>query len=175
MYSQNATSVSHRPTVCFAAAADDTALKDLFKGQPIETFSAGEALFCEGDLAWHIFVVLEGMLRVYRIMPDGRRAIMGFIHPGDVLGASLQNQYLFSAEAVTDVKVRRLARGRFFATINELSALRPQLFSILYDEMSAAEDQIAGDQMLQLGRKAAGGITIAILQRPASIACPTAS
>jgi CRP/FNR family transcriptional regulator len=175
MYSQTAASVSRRPTVCFAAAADDNALNDLFKGQRTETFCAGETLFCEGDLAWHTFVVLEGMLRAYRIMSDGRRAIIGFIHPGDVLGASLQNQYLFSAETVTDVKVRRLTRGRFFATINESPALRPQFFAILSDEMSASHDQIAQDQMLQLGRKTAGGITIATLQRPASIACPTAS
>jgi CRP/FNR family transcriptional regulator len=115
------------------------------------------------------------MLRVYRIMSDGRRAIIGFIHPGDVLGASLQNKYLFSAEAVTDVKVRRLARGRFFAAINESSDLRPQLIAILYDEMSAPQNQIAQGQMLQLGRKTAGGITMATLQRPASIAYPTDS
>src|ERR1700761_5020360 len=125
-------------------------LKDLFKGQPTETFAAGEALFWEGDEAGQIFDVLEGVVRVYRIMSDGRRAIMGFIHPGDVLGVSFQDGYLFTAEAVTQVKVRRFARGRFFTMINESPALRPQLFAILCDEMSAAQDQ-----MLLLGRKTA--------------------
>jgi CRP/FNR family transcriptional regulator len=151
MYSQAAVSIAHRPVVPFAAAANETpTLKDLFKGQPTETFSAGEALFWEGDQAGHIFDVLEGVLRVYRIMSDGRRAIMGFIHPGEVLGVSFQNRYLFTAEAVTDVKIRRFARGRFFTMINESPALRPQLFAILCDEMSAAQDQ-----MLLLGRKTA--------------------
>jgi CRP/FNR family transcriptional regulator, anaerobic regulatory protein len=51
---------------------------------------------------------------------------------------------------VTQVKVRRFARGRFFTTINESPALRPQLFAILCDEMSAAQNQ-----MLLLGRKTA--------------------
>ena len=151
MYSQAAVSVAHRPVVPFAGAANDTpTLKDLFTGQPTETFAAGEALFWEGDQAGHIFDVLEGALRVYRIMSDGRRAIMGFIHPGEVLGVSFQNRYLFTAEAVTDVKIRRFARGRFFTMINESPALRPQLFAILCDEMSAAQDQ-----MLLLGRKTA--------------------
>ena len=108
------------------------------------------ALFWEGDKAGQIFDVLEGVVRIYRIMSDGRRAIMGFIHPGDVLGVSFQDRYLFTAEAVTQVKVRRFARGRFFAMINESPALRPQLFAILCDEMSAAQDQ-----MLLLGRKTA--------------------
>jgi CRP/FNR family transcriptional regulator, anaerobic regulatory protein len=151
MYSQTAVSASRSPAVPFAPAVGPAlTLKDLFRGQPTESFAAGEALFWEGDEAGQIFDVLEGVLRVYRIMPDGRRAIMGFIHPGDVLGVSFQNRYLFTAEAVTEVKVRRFGRGRFFAMINETPALRPQLFAILCDEMSAAQDQ-----MLLLGRKTA--------------------
>lgn len=151
MYSQTAIALSRKPAVPFAPPPEQApTLKGLFKGQPTETLSTGEALFWEGDPAGQIFDVLEGVLRVYRILPDGRRAIMGFIHPGDVLGVSFQDHYLFTAEAVTDVKVRRFARGRFFSLINESPALRPQLFSILCDEMSAAQDQ-----MLLLGRKTA--------------------
>src|SRR5579863_4083906 len=125
-------------------------LTDLFKGVPAEALSGGEAIFWEGDEARQIFDVLEGVLRIYRIMPDGRRAIMGFIYPDDVLGVSFQDRYLFTAEAVTDVKVRRISRGRFFSLVNESPALRPQLFALLCDEMSAAQDQ-----MLLLGRKSA--------------------
>ncbi len=151
MYSQTAVSASRSPSAPFVSTIEQApTLRDIFRGQPTETFAVGEALFWEGDEAGQIFDVLEGVLRVYRIMPDGRRAIMGFIHPGDVLGVSFQNRYLFTAEAVTEVKVRRFGRGRFFAMINETPALRPQLFAILCDEMSAAQDQ-----MLLLGRKTA--------------------
>jgi CRP/FNR family transcriptional regulator, anaerobic regulatory protein len=151
MYNQTATSTSRSPAIPFAPSAEQTpTLKDLFKGQPMETLPAGAALFWEGDEAGHIFDLLEGVVRVCRIMSDGRRAIMGFVHPGDVLGVSFQDRYLFMAEAVTEIKVRRFGRGRFFAMINESPALRPQLFAILCDEMSAAQDQ-----MLLLGRKTA--------------------
>ena len=151
MYSQTAVSPSYSPAIPFGPATGQSpTLRDLFRSQPTETFAAGQALFWEGDDAVHIFDVLEGVLRVYRIMSDGRRAIVGFIHPGDVLGVSFQDRYLFTAEAVTKVKVRRFARGRFFAMINESPALRPQLFATLCDEMSAAQDQ-----MLLLGRKTA--------------------
>src|ERR1700751_4830460 len=107
MYSQTAVSASRNSAAPFVPAEQIPTLRDLFKGQPTETFAAGEAIFWEGDEAGQIFDVLEGVLRVYRIMPDGRRAIMGFIHPGDVLGVSFQNRYLFTADAVTEVKVRR--------------------------------------------------------------------
>ena len=153
MYSQTTVSLARYAThpLPFMGPIDQPpTLKELFKGQQVESFSAREAVFWEGDQAGQIFDVLDGVLRVYRIMPDGRRAIMGFVYPGDIVGVSFQDRYLFTAEAVTDVKVRRFSRGRFFSLVNESPALRPQLFALLCDEMSAAQDQ-----MLLLGCKSA--------------------
>ena len=151
MYSQSAMSVARSTIHSPIGPADpNPTLSDLFRGQPTESFSAGEALIWEGDQAGQIFDVLEGVLRVYKILPDGRRAIMGFVYPGDVLGASFQHRYLFTAEAVTVVKVRRFSRDRFFSLVSESPDLRPQLFALLCDEMSAAQDQ-----MLLLCRKCA--------------------
>ena len=117
-------------------------LRDLFKGQPTVEYSAGEPIIWEGDPAGQIFDIADGVLRVYKVLARGRRAIVGFIYPGDVLGVSFQSRYLFTAQAVTDVKVRRFPRRRFFSLINESPALRPQLFALLCDEMSAAQDQM---------------------------------
>ena len=151
MYSHNAVFTPHSSAVPLSPPVESyPTLKDLFKGQPTETLPVGAALFWQGDKAGQIFDVLEGVMRIYRVMSDGRRAIVGFIHPGDVLGVSFQDRYVITAEAVTQVKIRRFARGRFFAMINKSPALRPQLFAILCDEASAAQDQ-----MLLLGRKTA--------------------
>jgi len=151
MYSQTTVSLTRGAVPSLIGRADPTpTLKGLFGGQAVESLSAGAALFWEGDQAGQIFDALEGVLRVYKILPDGRRAIMGFVYPGDVLGVSFQDRYLFSAEAVTAVKVRRFSRVRFFSLVNESPDLRPQLFALLCDEMSAAQDQ-----MLLLGRKCA--------------------
>jgi CRP/FNR family transcriptional regulator len=151
MYSQAIASQA-RNAVVMPIEPDAAAptLQVLFKGQPVETYSAGEAIFWEGDEAGHIFNIVEGVLRVYRILSDGRRAIVGFLYPGEMLGVSFQSRYLFTAEAVTEVKVRRFSRNRFFSLVNESPDLRPQLFALLCDEMSAAQDQ-----MLLLGRKSA--------------------
>ena len=138
------------PVPTIVPAEEGPTLRDLFKGQPADEYSAGAAIFWEGDPAGQIFDIADGVLRVYKILADGRRAIVGFIYPGDVLGVSCQRRYLFTAEAVTDVKVRRFSRGRFFSLISESPALRPQLFALLCDEMSAAQDQ-----MLLLGHKSA--------------------
>lgn len=151
MYCQNGMSVA-RSAICsaIAPAGPKPTLKDLFRGQPAELFSAGEALVREGDQAGQIFDLLEGVLRVYKILPDGRRAIMGFVYPGDVLGVSFQRRSLFTVEAVTAVKVRRFSRGRFLSLVNQSPDLQSQLFALLCDQMSAAHDQ-----MLLLGHKSA--------------------
>ncbi len=125
-------------------------LQSLFGRQPIEKFEAGKAILWEGDDASHIFEVTEGVLRVFRILGDGRRVITGFLYPGDILGVSLKDRYLYSVEAVTHAQVRRFGRNRFQEEISRSPELRPQLFSRLCDEMAAAQDQ-----MVLLARKSA--------------------
>ncbi|MGO4677242.1 Crp/Fnr family transcriptional regulator [Bosea sp. 2YAB26] len=125
-------------------------LGSLFRRQPIEKVETGAAVFWEGDEATHVFEVVEGVLRVFKIMSDGRRVITGFIYPGDLLGVSLKDHYLYTAEAITPAKLRRFARSRFQDEINRCPELRPQLFAQFCDEMAAAQDQ-----MVLLARKSA--------------------
>lgn len=151
MYSESAILPAVVPDRTSSATHSPTpSLQGLFSRQPVEKFAAGAAVFWEGDAASHVFEVVSGVLRVFKIMSDGRRVITGFIYPGDLLGVSLKNHYLYTAEAVTKTKVRRFARSRFQDEINQSPALRPQLFARLCDEMAAAQDQ-----MVLLARKSA--------------------
>ncbi|POR47126.1 Crp/Fnr family transcriptional regulator [Bosea psychrotolerans] len=147
------TIMSQRPG--FVSAIADTtppalSLQALFSKQAVETFEGGSAVFWEGDSARHVFEVVEGVLRVFKITGDGHRVITGFIYPGDLLGVSLKDRYLYTAEAVTKTKLRRFTRRRFQEEINQSPELRPQLFARLCDEMAAAQDQ-----MVLLARKSA--------------------
>lgn len=144
MFSESAqTAIARRASGTFVPT-----LQSLFGRQPIEKFEAGTAILWEGDDASHIFEVTEGVLRVFRILGDGRRVITGFLYPGDILGVSLKDHYLYSVEAVTHARVRRFGRSRFEEEISRSPELRPQLFSRLCDEMAAAQDQ-----MVLLARK----------------------
>jgi CRP/FNR family transcriptional regulator len=132
-----------------AAQAENTlSLASVFSDKPIEQFAAGSPLFWEGDKAKHVFEVVEGVLRIFKILNDGRRAITGFLYPGDLVGVSMRDVYLYNAEAVTPVKVRRFASIAFQEAINLSPELRPQLFAKLCDEMASAQDQ-----MVLLSRK----------------------
>jgi CRP/FNR family transcriptional regulator len=117
-------------------------LQSLFRKQPVEQLDAGGSLFFEGDTAKHLFEVVEGVLRIFKIMADGRRVITGFLYSGDLVGVSLRYHYLYGAEAVTSVRLRRFARKSFEDAVSGSPELRPQLFARLCDEMAAAQDQM---------------------------------
>jgi CRP/FNR family transcriptional regulator len=136
------------------ANCNDTVLQlslgSIFSDRPVEKFAAGNALFWEGDPANHVFEVVEGVLRIFRIIGDGRRAITGFLYPGDLLGVAMRDKYLYSAEAVNAVKIRRFSSSSFQEAINLSPELRPKFFAKMCDEMAGAQEQ-----MVMLSRKTA--------------------
>jgi CRP/FNR family transcriptional regulator len=126
----------------FGAAKEPMGLADLFARQPVETIVKGEAVFWEEDAAADVFQVLEGCLRLYRILPDGRRAVMGFVFGGEMLGLSLSKSYRYTAEAVTGSKIRRLGRSRFNHLVEASADLARSFRDQMLEEMNAAREQI---------------------------------
>lgn len=99
-------------------------------------------MFWEGDAASHLFQVVEGCLRLYRILADGRRAIMGFQFAGETLGVSCHGLYDYTAEAVTPVRMRRLSRNRLHVVEETTVGLQPLLMEKVFEEIRAAQQHI---------------------------------
>ena len=98
----------------------------------------------------HVFNVTSGVVKLYKLMLDGRRQITGFLLPGDFLGLASRTGYSYSAEAVTPVSLCRFPRHRLEEAFDRFPHLQRRLFDIANDELVAAQDQ-----MLLLGRKTA--------------------
>jgi CRP/FNR family transcriptional regulator len=122
----------------FGAMAEDTA------------FTAKSTIVQEGDSARHVFNITGGTVRTFRLLPDGRRQLFGFLLPGDFLGLSLNEQYRFSAEAVDDVTVCRFDRLKFAAFLNDHPTLLRRLHEAASNELGLAQDQA-----VLLGRRTA--------------------
>src|SRR6185503_14814172 len=73
----------------------------------------GQTIFHEGDQASRVFTVTRGSVKLYKLLPDGRRQVTGFMFPGDFLGISLDEQHAVSAEALDDVQLCSFPRSRF--------------------------------------------------------------
>ena len=99
-------------------------------------------------------VLLTGWACYQRVLGDGRRQIVGFILPGDVIGPVLRHSLPApcSALALTPVVVadaRPLMQGADTA-----SSTTPGLFSAL-QQMAYAEDVRLRDHVVRLGRQTA--------------------
>lgn len=111
---------------------------------------AGRTLFDEGDPAEALFTLTEGMVKLFKMLPDGRRQVTGFLLPGDFLGLAFFRSYAYSAEAVTDALLCRFPRARFMGLLERHPALEKELLGRASSELAAAQEQ-----MLLLGRKSA--------------------
>jgi len=116
----------------------------------LERKAAGETLFAEGDEANNIFEIVRGVLRIVKLLPDGRRQITGFLSAGHVVGLAPEGIHVYSAEAVTEVTLRRYRRAAFERLIDEVPGFAKKLLAVTSHEL-----RLAQDQMLLLGRKTA--------------------
>ena len=126
------------------------ATKRIVAVSTIQRAKAGETLFTEGDNADGIYEIVSGMLRLYKLLPDGRRQITGFLSAGQILGLAPRGTHVYSAEAINDVSLCRYPRVGLDRLIDEVPALARRLLAVTSHELCTAQDQ-----MLLLGRKAA--------------------
>jgi CRP/FNR family transcriptional regulator len=107
-------------------------------------------LFIEGDPAQHLFTVMDGVMGIYKLLPDGRRQIIGFLYPGDLLGLPDDEAYAYSAEAACDVALCRYPRDKLVALFKRFPKMEHRLLAFANHELAAAQDQV-----MLLGRKTA--------------------
>lgn len=115
-----------------------------------QVLAPGQTLFAEGDTTENVYEVVSGIVKLYKLLPDGRRQVTGFLSAGHLMGLVYRGFYVYTAEAVTDVIVCRYPRARFESLIDEVPGFARRLLAIHSDEL-----RVAQDQMLLLGRKTA--------------------
>lgn len=62
-------------------------------------------IFAEGEVAGYVYKVVSGVVRISKLLPDGRRQISAFHLPGDMFGFEIGDIHHCSAEAVVPTKV----------------------------------------------------------------------
>ncbi len=112
------------------------------------SYGVAKTIFAEGDEANSVYEVVRGILKLYKLLPDGRRQITGFLSAGHLIGLANGDLYLYTAEAVTEVTLCRYRRVLLDRLVDEVPGFARALLAATSDELRAAQDQ-----MLLLGRK----------------------
>ncbi len=132
--------------------ADVRVLDELCAGE--EPFPARVDIVVEGTAPRAGFVLTQGMACRYRLLPDGRRQILGFLIPGDFF-----DPYVFllrtmdhSIATLMPTRLARVERERVIAVF----AGRPRLAAACW--WSALQDEaIQRERVVALGRRDARG------------------
>lgn len=102
-----------------------------------------KTLFHQGDEAQNLYVVTSGTLRLYQMLADGRRQVIGFAIPGDLLGFPMADHNDYSADALDPVYLCQFPRPEFLQLLNRHTHILSALLQVTHDELLRARDQLA--------------------------------
>jgi CRP/FNR family nitrogen fixation transcriptional regulator len=71
----------------------------------VMSFGRNAEIYAEGETSGYIYKVLSGVVRISKLLPDGRRQISAFHMPGEMFGFEAGEIHHVSAEAVVPTKV----------------------------------------------------------------------
>lgn len=138
-----------RPTsVCGALEPHELAELEAM-ARPV-CYGQRQQMFAQDEPSDSVYNLTSGSVRLYRLLPDGRRQVVGFAIPGDFLGLSMSERTVYGAEALTAVTACKFNREAFAALVDE----RPHLLRRLYD-LASHELSLAQEQMVIIGRRTA--------------------
>lgn len=131
-------------------AAGDEGVRRFAEAATRTDVGARALVFAEGDDRRELFSVVEGVVKLYKSLPDGRQQVLGFAMPGSVLGMEPGPAMGHSAAAVTPVRVCRVDRRRFDRLLEAFPPMERRLRQVACAELEAARDHL-----LTLGQKTA--------------------
>lgn len=119
---------------------------------------ANSYLFFEGDAVDWLYQVKSGVLRLTRLLENGRRQVIAFGYPGDIVGFPCDGLHHTDCEVLVDARLQPYRRAAL-----ENGEGDPQLHQAL---LRAALNEISAmqDHFMMLGRKSA-------LEKVASFLC----
>jgi CRP/FNR family transcriptional regulator len=150
---------SEEPVVCRSCEArhggvcsslSPAQLMELSKHSSRRKLEAGNELIGQGESISTYANILNGVVKLSKMMSDGRQQIVGLQFAPDFLGRPFVGESNTTVEAATDVNICIFPRNVVDRILNQ----SPQMEHKLYDQSLKELDE-ARDWMLTLGRKSA--------------------
>ena len=109
---------------------------------PLVKFARRTTIYSRGDAAHHCFKVVEGAVRLTRILMDGHRQVLEILLPSDSFGIEAADHYATNAEAIGEVVLLRCPRGCITRLNEESPRMRRSLMGMLSRGLTAAQDHV---------------------------------
>jgi CRP/FNR family transcriptional regulator, anaerobic regulatory protein len=132
-------------------SADELAFVSEFKVDELHV-EAGASFLREGTRSEHLYTVLSGWAFRYKMLDDGRRQILNYALPGDMVGlqGTLMREMEHSVEALTPLTLCVFPRSKLYELYSRFPSLA---FDITW--LAAREEQFIDEHLVSLGRRTA--------------------
>lgn len=122
---------------------DRRKLIDDFKLGEIALDRGGQVVI-QGVRSAHVYTLLEGVMIRFRLLDDGRRQIINFLFPGDLIGlqSALNEPMTHGVEALTEARLCAFPRDRFRDFITRFADLSYDLVWLAAKEEAALEEHL---------------------------------
>ena len=112
----------------------------------------GISFLREGSRSDYLYTVLHGWAFRYKMLVDGRRQILNYALPGDLLGVqgALMREMEHSVEALTPLKLCVFPRRKLWELYSRFPSLA---FDVTW--LCAREEQLIDEHLLSVGRRTA--------------------
>jgi CRP-like cAMP-binding protein len=113
---------------------------------------AGTHILLQSTNSAHLYTILSGWAFRYKTLPDGRRQILNYALPADLLGlqGSINDEMQHSVEALTDMMLCVFPREKLWSLYTDFPTLA---FDVTW--LAAREEQILDEHLLAVGRRSA--------------------
>jgi CRP/FNR family transcriptional regulator len=127
-----------------------TGFEQTLAGGTLKRVEAKEFVFVEGDTASHVYRVETGAVALFRVLADGRRQIVGFAYPGDLIGLGTEGEHVMNAQAIKPTRLRSLPVSGLHRIVAQDPSLGFKLYQAIARELASARDL-----MLTTGQRSA--------------------
>ena len=124
----------------FPHTAPDAGHTERVPDGPGRVVGATTVLFHEGDSADALYEVVTGVFRATKVFQDGRRQVVAFAYPGDVIGFGHGEAYRFDCDALTPARVQVTARGDLGQAMRSRPELGEKLLAMAAGEVASMHD-----------------------------------
>jgi CRP/FNR family transcriptional regulator, dissimilatory nitrate respiration regulator len=134
----------------FIGAGDDASALKLLEAAAIVTFDPRHILFRENDAAEHLYCVLNGFVRIYRLNKDGREADIRICGPGDTFNECLifgSDRYRYNAQTAESTTLARFELPRIRNMIEQEPGVAKAVMQCLSNSLLNAMDCVANDRL----------------------------
>ncbi len=147
--------------VPFLSALPDETIEKILNISEIKEFAKGETIFLEGDTGDGFYILIKGLIKIFKVSFDGKEQILHFIREGEPFAevpVFSGKTYPASAEAIKKSKILFFPKAAFIKLISEEPSVAMSMLAVLAKRMREFTIQVEDLSLKRVSERVASYI-----------------